>query len=418
MQAHVRLEHALVALETQHRVHAMLELEAPQAEADHARPPLRLALVLDRSGSMAGPKLAAACGCADWLAGRLGADDELALIDYDDTVRLRVPRAPGSARAVPSALAGVWPGGSTNLSGGWLKGLEQLRDAPADARRTILLLTDGLANVGIVDRPTLAGMAASARGDGVATTTIGFGAGFDEDLLTAMADAGGGNAYWAQSPDEAPAIFAAELGALATLVAQNVSVEIRPAASVELLAVLNGYPQLAVPGGVQIQLGDAYGGERRRLVFELLIPDLAALGPAVVTELVVRYVAVAGGVREHTMTVPVVVNAVSAEEAAKALPDAAVREQVMILRAAGARDEATKLLDRGDTAAAAALLRFTAEELRAANALAPGLDAEALALEQLGSSMTAAAPPPPEVTRKTLRYDARQARRGGGRRNP
>jgi hypothetical protein len=116
-------------------------------------------------------------------------------------------------------------------------------------------------------------------------------------------------------------------------------------------------------------------GERRSVGFELATPHLAALGPAVVAEVVLRYVAVGGAVQQRTLTLPVVVNAVSAQEAATLAPDVAVREQVLVLRATRARDEAVELLDGGGVAAAAALLGETASELphaglRAAVALA------------------------------------------------
>ncbi len=103
--------------------------------------------------------------------------------------------------------------------------------------------------------------------------TIGFGEGFDEALLTAMADAGGGNAHYAPTPDAAPGIFAEEFEGLMALVAQNVSVEIRPSEDVGLLGILHGFPQVAVPGGVHVSVGDPYGDERRRLVFELHISE-------------------------------------------------------------------------------------------------------------------------------------------------
>ena len=91
-----------------------------------------------------------------------------------------------------------------------------------------------------------------------------------------MDDAGGGNAHYAPTPDAAPAIFAKELEGLMSVVAQNVSLEIRPRAEVEVLEILNDYPRVPVAGGVQVQLGDAYGGERRRLVFALHMPYLAS----------------------------------------------------------------------------------------------------------------------------------------------
>ena len=88
----------------------------------------------------------------------------------------------------------------------------------------------------------------AAEGSNAGTTTIGFGEDFDEDLLTAMADAGRGNAHYAQTPDAAPAIFAEEFEGLLALVAQNVSAKIRMSEDVALLGILNEFPQVAVPG--------------------------------------------------------------------------------------------------------------------------------------------------------------------------
>ena len=409
MKATVRLDHQLLALESEHDIHAMLELSLP-ALPDHAqRPPLRLALVLDRSGSMGGPKLAVAKQCAAWLVSRLRPTDELALIDYDDQVRLLAPLVPLDEKALQSALAQVFPGGSTNLSGGWLKGLEQLRGAPANGGgRKILLLTDGLANVGITDRDALVSLTQSAGADGIGTTTIGFGDDFDERLLTAMADAGGGNSHYAPTPDAAPAIFAEELEGLTRLAAQNVGVEIRPEPPVEVLGVLNEYPHLQVPGGVQISLGDGYAGESRRVVFALHVPHLAALGVAKVAELVVRYVSVGNEIAEHSLTIPVVANLVSADEAAAAQPDLEVQEEVLVLKAARARDEAIRLADAGEHAAAQQVLRATATELRLAG---PALAAEAAALtdaEHLVAPTTYAASTAP---RKQLHYQSNVRRR-------
>ena len=347
MKAAVRLEHQILSIESEHDVHAMVELTVPDAIGAASRPPLRLALVLDRSGSMDGPKLAVAKRCAAWLAERLRPEDELALVSFDDEVRLHAPLAPVNG-GMRGAIASLWPGGSTNLSGGWLKGLEQLRPAPADGVRKILLLTDGIANVGISDAGTLSQLAATAAGERIGTTTIGIGSDFDEELLTRMADAGGGNAHYAETADAAPAIFSRELDGLTQIAAQNVSIEIRPCAEVQVLGILNEYPHIAVPGGVQVALGDAYAGEKRRVVFELHVPHLAALGPAPVAEIVLRYVSVGAKVEQHELTIPLAVNLVSADEAAASAPDLEVREEVLVLKAARARDEAIRLADAGE----------------------------------------------------------------------
>lgn len=360
MQAAVKLDHQLLAVEGEHDVHAMLELSLPEADAVAVQSPLRLALVLDRSGSMAGDKLAVAQRCAAWLVSRLRPVDELTLVSYDDEVRLLAPLAPVQEGPLRAAIAGLRPGGSTNLSGGWLRGLEQLRGAGGK----ILLLTDGIANVGITDSSALAELARTGAREGVGTTTIGFGADFDEQLLTALADAGGGNAHWAATPDEAPGIFARELEGLTSVAAQNVTVELRPGPHVEVIGVLNEYPQVPVAGGVQLELGDAYASETRRIVFAFHVPHLATLGPSSVAELVLRWVSVGDQIAQHELSVPVLVNVVSADEAAAVAPDPEVREQVLILKAARARDEAIRLADEGENEQARRLVTRVSNELR------------------------------------------------------
>ena len=72
--------------------------------------------------------------------------DELALIAYDDEVNLIAPLAPVDQHLV-GVVGSIFPGGQ-NLSGGWLKGVEELRRASGEGPRKVLLLTDGLANVG------------------------------------------------------------------------------------------------------------------------------------------------------------------------------------------------------------------------------------------------------------------------------
>ncbi len=370
MKIDARFEHQLLAVETEHQVHCMLELTAPPAPAGRTRPTLHLALVIDRSGSMAGRKLEVARRCAGFLARRLAPTDELALVAYDDEVTLVSPLAPVDQRTLLAAIGLIRPGGQTNLSGGWLKGVEELGRASGEGARKVLLLTDGLANVGITDRASLVQMTANAaQATEVGTTTIGFGDDFDEELLLRMADAGRGNAHYAPTPEAAPGIFAKEFEDLVSLVAQNVSVEIRPSEEVRLLGILNEFPVVAVSGGVQIQLGDAFADEHRRLVFRLHVPSLASLGPARLAEVVLRYTSVGEQIAQHEVTLPLVVNLVSADEAAANGPDAEVVEEIVILRAARAQEQAREHADAGQFDQARKVLDEASTELRR---IAPG----------------------------------------------
>lgn len=388
----------------------MLELAAPDAPAKE-RPPLRLALVIDRSGSMQGDKLETTKACAAFLARRLVPGDELAVIAYDDQVDLVAPLGAVDPRALLPAIGAIESGGTTNLSGGWLKGLEVLGGSEGGVRK-VLLLTDGQANVGITNAAQLVGMAQQAAGKGVGTTTIGFGPDFDESLLTAMADAGAGNAHYAPDPDAAPGIFSTEFEGLTAVVAQNVSVEIRPGPDVAVVGVLNRYPATEVSGGVQLALGDAYGGERRSVVFQLHLPTLAVLGPTKVADVVVRYVAVGDQIAAHELTLPVMVNVATAEEAAAAAADHAVTEEVTILAAAQARDTARRLADEGRFTESQAALQRAARDIRG---LAPGspradeLLAEADRLEATAKLADPSSYGPRAA--KAMHYDSHSSRR-------
>ncbi len=128
MDAAIKLDHSVLAVESEHTLHAMVELRAPEAPTGE-RPPLRLALVIDRSASMAGEKLDTVKRSATFLHDRLTSDDSLAVVAFDDEVRLVASLGP----ARPEVRAGSGADRrrrETNLSGGWLKGLEELRRAP------------------------------------------------------------------------------------------------------------------------------------------------------------------------------------------------------------------------------------------------------------------------------------------------
>ena len=89
------------------------------------------------------------------------------------------PSTPATADARHEAverLADPPSRGSTNLGEGWLRGCEQVAaHLTTSGVDRCLLLTDGLANVGITDAGELAAHAAALRDRGVSTSTFGVG---------------------------------------------------------------------------------------------------------------------------------------------------------------------------------------------------------------------------------------------------
>ncbi|MEY4338529.1 MAG: hypothetical protein RLZ14_379 [Actinomycetota bacterium] len=373
MQPHIRLDRTIVNLHHDNTVHVMLDIQAPPAPPAE-RAPVDVVVVLDRSGSMAGAPLDAVKRATAEVIGQIGPDDRVGVVAFDDTVDLVLPLGRHSAGEAAAAVRSIRSGGSTNLSGGWLKALEMLvADARPEAVRRIVILTDGHANCGIIDRDGLAGMVRGGQREGVTTSCIGFADGYDERLLAALADAGMGNDYWCDGPDQARAVFGREFGGLAAVVAQNLSVEVRPTSAVAVAAVLNEFPVTDVPGGAQVALGDAIGDERRRVVARFNLRPIPDEGEVEVATFVIRWVATVGDIELHTITVPVRITAGQVGEV-DAGADPEVHEEVRRLEVARNRQAARDAAESGRYDDAADILRSSlayidsddvqAEELR------------------------------------------------------
>jgi Ca-activated chloride channel family protein len=205
------------------------------------RPPLNLGLVLDRSGSMGGDKINFALTAARMLIEQLTPTDRFSLTIFDDVVEtLAVSALAVDRQRLLDLLPAIQPGGSTALHEGWSEGVTQVRPhVQADALNRVLLLTDGLANVGEVNPDVIATSVKQASLEGVGTSAMGVGADYNEDLIEAMARAGDGNYYYIQSPDQLPAMFQTELLGLLALVGRQARLTVTPAAGVVLTDVLN-----------------------------------------------------------------------------------------------------------------------------------------------------------------------------------
>src|SRR5690606_26208676 len=164
-------------------------------------------------------------------------------------------------------------------------------------------------NVGITDPDRLASLAAKGRNAGVTTTTIGFGADYDEQLLRRMAEAGGGGTYYIERPDQALAIFQDELSDLLDTCAQNLAVTLAPAAATQGVRVRHAYTSTSTPAGVRYDMGDLYAREPRQLLVEFRLPSVPDETVPVATLTVTADVLDGDDVRHETVTLPVTLDA-------------------------------------------------------------------------------------------------------------
>ncbi len=352
MHVNAHLDVDLVALDSEDTVTVLLDLQAPASpEAGAPRPEHTAVVVLDRSGSMGGRRLAAAKRALIELVARLDDRDRFGLVVFDHNAQVAVPagRVGDLGRdRLRRSISAVRSGGSTDLSSGYLRGLQEARRVCTATGATIVLLSDGHANAGVTDPEQLKQVAGNAAKQQISTSTIGIGTSYDESILAAMAEGGLGNHAFAEHSDAAAAAVAGELDGLLTKTVQAANLLIRPTGDVASVRLMNdGLSAQGVEGGVLVELGDFYGGEQRKLVLALQVPAVAALGLAQVGSLALTYVELPS-LEQHTITLPISVNVVPADIAAGRVPDPVVEREKLLQSAQAAKKQAEEALRRGD----------------------------------------------------------------------
>ena len=371
MHINAHLDVDVIALEQHDTVTVLLEMTAPPAAATFIeRPAHTVVVVVDRSGSMSGRRLDAAKSALLNLIDRLDPKDRLGVVTFDDSAQVVLPAMPletcgkGHAKMV---VAHIETGGSTDLSSGYLRGIQEARRVATETGATIVLLSDGQANAGIVDPTQLLNLARDARSKNITTSTIGIGRGYDETVLVALTEGGAGNHSFALEPDQAAAALAAEITGLLSKAVQAASLHIKPGPEITQIAVLNDLTCTGLDNGVMVELGDFYADETRRIVLTVEVPGRRELGLTSIADLEFRYVELPGLI-EHTVTVPLAVNVLPGDDAAKRIPNPEVLREKLLLDVQREKKRGEDSLLYGDVAGARSAMAYGSALLMSAPA--------------------------------------------------
>jgi Ca-activated chloride channel family protein len=370
-------------------VSLMIDLLATD-QTSTARAPMAVAIVIDRSGSMAGEKIQKARQATKAFAARLSDEDSLAIITFssDYSVDLPLTNLKGQRTRIERVIDEILDGGGTDIGGGMNAGIQALRTAQDGAIHRLVLVSDGNANQGITDPNALAAIAKHAHQEGITVSTLGVGLDFNEDLLTQMASVAGGGYYYARDAESIAAAFDKELSGINKLAARNVEVGLELGNGVAISEVY-GYRTEMRRGRQVITVGDMAAGERRRVLVQLTTP--AASDRIDVSNVVLSYTsAAANDTREHQGSVSVAATTNDSELASGEQRDVVEAFEAAI--AARARETAAFNLQAGNKAQALVHLKkqIEATRSRAVVLKSAALDQQVSEMEETVRGMNAA----------------------------
>jgi Ca-activated chloride channel family protein len=302
----------------------------------------------------------------------LNARDAAAVVVYDDEARTLVPLeawSRGTHAAAADTISKVRASGSTALYGGVKLGAEEILRHEGKGRvPRILLLSDGIANVGPSSPAELAELGRRLAAHEITITTIGLGLDYNEDLMTALAAESGGNSYFARNASSLPEIFAHDMEDSSSLSARNVAIT---------LTCLDGTIPVMTLGrrgegqgrSVSVSISNVYGNEKYAL-FELEIPPQANGTSFDAASVLLEYEDAISG-KKHRQEARLKLRFTGNRDDVAKNRSGRIIAQAELARNAQIREEAVRLADEGRASEASSLLRSRADELKSVSQSAP-----------------------------------------------
>ena len=286
----VGLSHPYLLANKKQTAYLKISMTGSEMKSAEQRAPLNVAVVLDKSGSMAGDKIQRAKEAARMFIDRLGPEDIVSVVAYEGTVNVLVPATKASDKgAIMGGIDRLAAGGSTALFAGVSKGAAEVRKfLDRDRVSRIVLLSDGLANIGPSSPGELGALGASLIKEGIAVTTRGLGLDYNEDLMTQLARKSDGNHGFVSNSEQLAKLFQMELGAALAVAAQEITVRVtcaegvRPVRSLGIEADITG--RTAV-----YNLNQLYSNHERYVILEVEVPATAQAETLRIADATVSY---------------------------------------------------------------------------------------------------------------------------------
>lgn len=347
-------------------VYLRLSLKSLTTASRDRRTPVNVAIVIDRSGSMNGPRIAAAKEGARVALDRLSSNDTLALVAYNHDVDVLSTAAPlgTSQERLKRSINGLRSGGTTALHSGVKEGGRQIETFLSDNNvNRVVLLSDGLANVGPSSPSDLARLGRKLASKGISVSTIGLGLDYNEDLMQRLAAASDGNHVFVERPTDLAEVFDREFGDALSVSARDITITIECKVGFKPTRILGRDGEID-GNRIKIKLNQLQAENERYVVVELEAPENHSEGDADIAEVKVEYLDLDKDGAPARVDARPRVRFSANEKAVNDSLNKTVMSQVTEQIATEQSEVAVKLRDKGDIAGARSLLNENAAYIK------------------------------------------------------
>lgn len=197
---------------------------------DFERKPLALTLVVDVSGSMKDAnRMPLVKRSLALLLTQLSYSDSVSIVAFSTEAKVLSGMVSAAQRSeLEEALFKLNPEGGTNIEAGITRGFEVAAAGLVEgAVNRVILLSDGVGNIGEVDQARILEQVASLREKGIYLNTIGVGMGDHNDhFLEQLANRGDGQCQYFDSAKEAEKVLVNDLTRTLQPIARDVKLQV------------------------------------------------------------------------------------------------------------------------------------------------------------------------------------------------
>ncbi len=342
-----RLGQDVILSGSKDKVYLRIDLEGFLLKKDEDRSAVNVALVIDRSGSMRGQRLEQAKKAAKLAVSFLNEDDIISIISYSDKAEIVVPATKAMNRQdIKNKIDQLRSNGMTALYAGVKRGGQELEKfLEVQNVNRVILLSDGMANIGPRSPAALGALGTKLAEKGISVTTLGLGLGYNEDLMEKLALSSDGNHAFIEHSADLAKVFGLEFGTVLSVIANDIEIVIHCRNGVKPIRALGRRSKIK-GSDIVLHYNQLYSQDEKYVVVELDVDEDRFGADAELVDVDVRYKNLVTKNKDALNTV--VRLQYSADKAAvkKSLKKevmTGIVEQISILR----NEKAVKLKDKG-----------------------------------------------------------------------